>query len=213
MYRHFHGCKPLKMGAIRKPRFSDGDFEKAMDGFFKTLKRHDSAAKARLLLLRSLIECAAVHGCHAEPHRTLDSGSGACWTYMEYLDISPVAWPKRMVLAGALLLAVVSSNAADIDVTVLDRHGEAVSNVAVYIEPDQDGPLPAPTNSDGETILTADSPGGLTVSIWSPRIDLKHENLTQTIKAGRSARITFSLKEKLRAARGDESEASSWNEN
>ncbi len=132
---------------------------------------------------------------------------------MDYLDISPVAWSKRMVLAGALLLAVVSSNAADIEVTVLDRHGEAVPNVAVYIEPDQDGPLPVPTNSDGATILTADSPGGLTVSIWSPRIDLKHENLTQTIKAGRLARITFSLKEKLRAAHGDESEALSWNEN
>ncbi len=69
------------------------------------------------------------------------------------------------------------------------------------------------TNSDGVTILTADNPGGLTVSIWSPRIDLKHENLTQTIKAGRSARITFSLKEKLRAPHADESEALSWNEN
>jgi plastocyanin len=224
---------------------------------------------------------------------------------MEYLDISPVAWPKRMVLAGALLLAVVSSNAADIEVTVLDRHGEAVPNVAVYIEPDQDGPLPPPTNiaimdqidtrfvphllivqtgtrvkfpnndviahhvysfskpnnfmlpmykgdlqpriffdqngvvtlgcnihdqmvgyilvvdsqvfgktdSGGEAILTANNSDGLTVNIWSPRIDLKHENLTQTIKAGRSARITFSLKEKLRAPHADESEALSWNEN
>jgi hypothetical protein len=32
----FDGCKPLKMGAIRKPRFSDGDVEKAMDGFSTT---------------------------------------------------------------------------------------------------------------------------------------------------------------------------------
>ena len=30
----FGGCKPPKMGAIRKPRFSNGDAEKAMDGFF-----------------------------------------------------------------------------------------------------------------------------------------------------------------------------------
>jgi hypothetical protein len=37
MYRHFNGCKPLKMGAIRKPRFSDSDVEKAMDGFFNNL--------------------------------------------------------------------------------------------------------------------------------------------------------------------------------
>ena len=224
---------------------------------------------------------------------------------MEYLDISSIAWSNRMALAGVLLLAVVSSDAADIEVTVLDRGGEAVPNVAVYIESDPDGPLPAPTNIavmdqidtrfvphllvvqtgtrvkfpnsdviahhvysfskpnnfmlpmykgdlqpriffdhdgvvtlgcnihdhmvgyilvvdshifgktnfDGETVLTADNPNGLTVSIWSPRIDLKHENLTQTISAGRSARITFSLKEKLRAAHGDESEALSWNEN
>ncbi len=50
----FDGCKPLKMGAIRKPRFqtgrlyaaerrdacerrSDGDVEKTMDGFFNNL--------------------------------------------------------------------------------------------------------------------------------------------------------------------------------
>ena len=31
------GCKPLKMGAIRKPRFSDCDVEKTMDGFFNNL--------------------------------------------------------------------------------------------------------------------------------------------------------------------------------
>ena len=27
----------MKMGTIRKPRFSDGDIEKAMDGFFNGL--------------------------------------------------------------------------------------------------------------------------------------------------------------------------------
>ena len=69
------------------------------------------------------------------------------------------------------------------------------------------------TDSGGETILSADNSDGLTVNIWSPRIELKHENLTQTVKPGRSARITFSLKEKLRPPHGDESEALSWNEN
>jgi len=33
----FGGFKSLKMGAIRKPRFSDGDVAKAMDGFFNCL--------------------------------------------------------------------------------------------------------------------------------------------------------------------------------
>jgi hypothetical protein len=33
----FGGCKPLKMKAIRKSHFSDGDVEKAMDGFFNRL--------------------------------------------------------------------------------------------------------------------------------------------------------------------------------
>jgi len=33
----FNGCKPLKMGAIRKPRFSNCDVEKAMDGFFNNI--------------------------------------------------------------------------------------------------------------------------------------------------------------------------------
>ncbi|RLA28994.1 MAG: hypothetical protein DRR11_15945 [Gammaproteobacteria bacterium] len=31
----FSGRKPLKMRAIRKPRFSNGDAEKAMDGFLR----------------------------------------------------------------------------------------------------------------------------------------------------------------------------------
>jgi len=33
----FNGCKPLKMGAIRKSQFSDGDVEKAIHGFFNRL--------------------------------------------------------------------------------------------------------------------------------------------------------------------------------
>jgi len=31
----FDGCKPLKMGVIRKPRFSNCDVEKATDGFIQ----------------------------------------------------------------------------------------------------------------------------------------------------------------------------------
>lgn len=209
------------------------------------------------------------------------------------------------MLAVALLLAVFSSDAAEVEVTVLDRGGEPVPNIAVYIQSDHDGSLPAPTDSavmaqidtrfvphllvvqtgtqvefsnsdvvahhvysfsnpnnimlplyngdlrtqidfdhdgvvtlgcnihdhmlayilvvdshvfgktdiDGKTRLTTDNPNGLTVSIWSPRIELNNENLTQTVKAGRSAQITFLLSEKLRAPYGDDLEALSWNQN
>jgi len=208
------------------------------------------------------------------------------------------------MLSVALLLAVFSSNAAEIEVTVLDNDGEPVPNIAVYVQLDNDGPLPVSTNSavmaqidtrfvphllvvqtgtqvefsnsdvvahhvysfsnpnnfmlplykgdlqtqiafdhdgvvtlgcnihdhmlayilvvdshvfgktdaDGKTQLTTDNPNGLTVSIWSPRIELDHENLTQTVKAGRSAQITFLLTEKLRAPYSDELEALSWNQ-
>ena len=34
MYRHFEGRTTEKMGVIRKPRFSNGDVENAMDGIF-----------------------------------------------------------------------------------------------------------------------------------------------------------------------------------
>jgi hypothetical protein len=33
----FDGCKPLKMGVFRKPRFSKDDVEKVTDGFFNKL--------------------------------------------------------------------------------------------------------------------------------------------------------------------------------
>jgi len=204
----------------------------------------------------------------------------------------------------ALLLAVCASNAAEIDITVLDRDGEPVPNIAVYVQFDHDGPLPAPTHGavmaqadtrfvphllvvqtgtqvefsngdvvahhvysfskpnnftlplykgnlqtqiefdhggvvtlgcnihdhmlayilvvdsqifgktdfDGKTQLTTDNRNGLTVSIWSPRIKLADENLTQTVKSGRSAQITFSLTEKLLAPHAYEAEELSWNE-
>ena len=210
---------------------------------------------------------------------------------MEYPDCFPFEQPRRMMLSVALLFAVFSANAAEIEVTVLDRDGEPVPNVAVYVRLDRDGPLLAATRSavmsqidtrfvphllvvqtgtqvefsnsdvvahhvysfsnpnnfmlplykgdlrtqidfdhegvvtlgcnihdhmlayilvvdshvygktdfDGKSQLTTDNPNGLTVSIWSPRIKTNEEILTQTVKAGRSAQITFSLMEKLRA--------------
>jgi plastocyanin len=223
---------------------------------------------------------------------------------MKYLDFFPAEQRRRMVLSVILLFAVFSSDASEIEVTVLDRDGEPVPNVAVYVQSDHDTPLPSPTHTalvdqidarfvpqilvvqvgtqvefsnsdviahhvysfskpnnfvlpmfkgdlkpqvifdhggvvtlgcdnhdhmlayilvvdsnvfdktgfDGKVQLTTDNMDGLTVSIWSPRIKLNAEDSTQTIKAGRSAQVTFSLTEELRAARIDESEALSWNE-
>jgi plastocyanin len=203
------------------------------------------------------------------------------------------------------MFAVMASDAAELDVTVLDRYGQPVPNVAVYIEAEPGESLPAPTriavmdlvdtqfvpyllvvqtgarvqfpNSDfvahhvysfswpnnfvlpmfkgnmrpevefddagvvtigcdlhdhmvgyilvvdspafgttglnGTARLIADNPDGLSVSIWSPRIRLDDENLTQSVKAGRSARMTFSLTEELRASYTDDSLALSWTEN
>ena len=223
---------------------------------------------------------------------------------MEYLGFLPVEWQRRMVLSAALFMVSFASNAAEIDITVLDRDGEPVPNVAVYVQSDHDVQLPTPTqaavmdqidtrfvphllvvqtgtqvkfpnsdvsahhvysfskpnnfmlplykgdlqpqisfkhdgvvtlgcnihdhmlgyilvvdsqvfgktNYDGRTRLTTDNAGGLTVSIWSPRIRPNEETLAQTIKAGRSAQITFLLTEKLRALHDDDSESLTWNE-
>jgi plastocyanin len=224
---------------------------------------------------------------------------------MEYPDYFPAEQRKRMALSVMLLFAVFSSNAAEIEVTVLDRNGGPVSDVAVYVQSDHDSLLPTAmdtavmgqvdarfephllvvqtgtlvefpnrditahhvysfskpndfvlpmfkgtlkprvrfdhegvisvgcdlhdhmladilvvdrqvfdkTGFDGKVRLTTDNTDGLTVSIWSPRIQLNGENLSQSIKADRSARITFSLTEKLLAPHIDQSEALSWNEN
>ncbi len=48
----FVGCKPLKMGAIRKSRFSNGDVEKAMDGFFNNVL----ALEDQVTLLDQVVE-------------------------------------------------------------------------------------------------------------------------------------------------------------
>ena len=222
---------------------------------------------------------------------------------MKFSDFIPAEQWRRMATSLILLLAASSPDAAEIEVTVLDRDGEPVPNVAVYVRSDHDAPLPVPTDTavldqidtrfvphllvvqagtqvkfsnsdviahhiysfsrpndfvlpmfkgdlkpqvifdhggvvtvgcdihdhmlayifvvdsnvfgktrfDGKAQLTTDNAGGLTVSIWSPRINLNEEELTQTIKAGRSAQVTFSLAEKLRAAHNDESQAFSWN--
>ncbi len=222
---------------------------------------------------------------------------------MEYPDSFPAEQRRRMALSVILLLVVFSSYAAEIEVTIVDRDGQPVPDVAVYVQSDHDTPLPAPTNTavmdqvdvrfephflvvqagtqvefpnrdviahhvysfskpnnfvlpmfkgglkprvnfdhegvvtlgcdlhdhmlahilvvnshvfektgfDGKTQLTIENTGGLTVSIWSPRINLNEENLSQSIKAARSAQITFSLMEKLRTPHSDDSAALSWN--
>ena len=68
------------------------------------------------------------------------------------------------------------------------------------------------TDHEGRIRLIAENPDGLAISIWSPRIRLKDEILTQTVKAGRSAQITFSLTKKLFAAHPDDSDVLTWNE-
>ncbi len=68
------------------------------------------------------------------------------------------------------------------------------------------------TSFDGKINLTTDNPEGLTVSIWSPRFKHGRENLTQTINAGKSAAVTFSLTEKLRPPHSNDSDALTWNE-
>ena len=41
----FNSCKLLKMGVFRKPRFSKGDVENAIDGFFNRLIGVDVSCK------------------------------------------------------------------------------------------------------------------------------------------------------------------------
>ena len=224
---------------------------------------------------------------------------------MEYPDFFPVGRQWRLLLWAGLLFAAISVDAAELDVTVLDRYGRPVPNVAVYIQSDPEITSPAPTNlavmkladtqfvpqllvvqtgtrvqfpnsdpvahhvysfsspnkfvlpmfkgnmrpqvefddagivtvgcnlhdhmvayilvvnspafgttgADGTTRLIAHNPDGLSVSIWSPRIKPDGEILTQTVKAGRSAQLTFLLSEDLRASRIDQAVALSWNEN
>jgi plastocyanin len=224
---------------------------------------------------------------------------------MENPDIFPVGRPWRLPLCAGLILAAISVDAAELDVTVLDKNGRPVPGVAVYIEADPEissptivnaavmklansqfvpellvvqtgtrvrfpngdvvahhvysfsspnnfvlpmfkgnatpqvefddagvvtigcnlhddmvayilvvnSPTFGTTGTDGTTRLIADNPDGLAVSIWSPRIKLDDENLTQIVKAGRSAQLTFVLNEELRASRNDQSVALSWSEN
>ena len=292
---------PVRAGTRQKPCYLYSSHPHLTRA--KSTRSHKKSLQISILGAICQIECAAVHGCYAELHRTLDVRSGGGWTNMTFKDFFPAEQRRRMVPSLILLLAVFSSDASEIEVTVLNRDGEPIPNVAVYVQSEHDTLLPAPTdtvvldqidtrfvphllvvqtgtqvefsnsdviahhiysfsrpynfvlpmskgdlkpkvyfehggvvtlgcdihdhmlayifvvdsnvfgktNFDGKTQLTTDNAGGLTVSIWSPRIKLNEEELTQTIKAGRSAQLTFSLTEKLRAAHSDEWKAFSWN--
>ena len=63
---------------------------------------------------------------------------------MENLDFFPVGRQWRMPLWIGLLLAVISVDAAELDVTVLDRYGRLVPNVAVFVQSDPEIRLPVP---------------------------------------------------------------------
>ncbi len=212
---------------------------------------------------------------------------------------------RRFCVAVTLLLAGVRPQAAEFEITVLDRHGEPVPDVAVYIRSDQERRLPVPaypavmrqidfrfdpdllvvqkgtrvqfpnndvvahhvysfskpnnfvlpmfkggmrpevafrhagavavgcnlhdvmvgyilvvdsdvfgkTGHDGKVQLEADNPQGLTVSIWNPKLVAARENLSQSVKAGRSAQLTFLLTEELRSQHDNDMEALSWRKN
>ena len=50
---NFDGCKPAKLGTLRKPRFTKGDVEKTMDGYFnKKLVRHLIQAPFAFVLIK-----------------------------------------------------------------------------------------------------------------------------------------------------------------
>jgi plastocyanin len=66
------------------------------------------------------------------------------------------------------------------------------------------------TNDAGTLrVVTDDTGGAATVSIWSPRI--RDRELTQAV-AARSKSVAFSLKKKLRPAHDPETEAMLWSE-
>ena len=224
---------------------------------------------------------------------------------MTYPYLLNVEIRRRLCVSFALLFASASSAAAEFEITVLDRNGEPVPNVAVYVQSDDDGDRPetekiavmqqvdsrfepdllvvqtgtrvqfpnndivahhvysfstpnnfvlpmfrggmrpqvqfehpgvvtvgcnlhdqmvgyilvvdgqayGKTDRDGRVHLDADNPEGVTVKIWSPDIRPEQENLAQTVRAGRSARLTFLLTEELRTQQSDDMETYSWREN
>ncbi len=224
---------------------------------------------------------------------------------MNYPDFFGRDRRRRFGVAAILLLAGATPRAAEFEVTVLDRHGEPVPDVAVYIQSDQERHLEIPeypavmrqidfgfdpdllvvqtgtrvqfpnndvvahhvysfskpnnfvlpmfkggmrpevafrhtgavavgcnlhdemvgyilvvdsdvfgkTGRDGKVQLEADNPVGLTVNIWNPKLVPGHENLSQSVKAGRSAQLTFLLTEELRSQHDDGTEALSWRKN
>ncbi len=86
----FDGCKPLKMGAIRKPRFSDGDVEKAMDGFFNNL--------LDLPVRGSQSEPKAAPGVPGMGMNLPSEMSGSFW--IKRLRIIPNLFTRRTLLSG-----------------------------------------------------------------------------------------------------------------
>ena len=66
---------------------------------------------------------------------------------MEHLDHFFVGLQSRILLSLVLLSAAFTAGAADIEVTVLDREGQPVPNVAVYVQSAIGGSLPAPTTN------------------------------------------------------------------
>jgi plastocyanin len=314
-HREWHDCQQEKLAAKCGPKIHIASYagirKKPLQGEtllgtpFPTVGMPQKSVKIRILGAFRQIECAAVHGCRYGPPRTLETGTQAGCANMEHLDIFHVARRRHAGILLALILAGTSAFAAEFEVTVLDRHGQPVPNVAVYIQSDHVGSLPAPahpavmyqidsrfdpdllivqtgtrvqfpnndivahhvysfsqpnnfvlpmfkgnmrpqvefehagivavgcnlhdhmisyilvvdshafgkTGRDGKVQLEADNQDGLTVSIWNPRLRLDDEVLAQTVKAGRSAQLTFLLTQELRAHQGVEKETFSWREN
>ena len=77
----------------------------------------------------------------------LKTGSGTCWANVEHLDNFFEDLKSRILLSLVLLSVVGIAGAADIDVTVLDRDGQPVPNVAVYVQSANGGSLTAPTTT------------------------------------------------------------------
>lgn len=65
---------------------------------------------------------------------------------MKNPHIFPVGRQWRLPLCAGLVFAAISVDAAELDVTVLDRHGRPVSGVAVYIQTDPETSSPAIAN-------------------------------------------------------------------
>ncbi|MDX1403539.1 MAG: hypothetical protein R3192_03325 [Woeseiaceae bacterium] len=73
-----------------------------------------------------------------------------------------------------------------------------------------DSPVYGKTDRNGKIVLDAENPHGITVRVWNPNLDLGDEDLAQSVNAGRSAQLTFLLKEELQSMRNSEAGESHW---